>query len=443
VFVDETAIEVTAGRGGDGVTSFHREKYKPRGGPDGGDGGQGGDLVLVADPGVGTLVEYHFHPHQRAGRGAHGQGSNRKGANGDSRTLPVPIGTLVRDADGELLADLDRPGAKFLAAKGGRGGRGNAALSGPGRRIASFHEKGEPGRQRRLILELRSLADAALVGFPNAGKSSIVARASAARPKVADYPFTTLEPVLGVVRAGDHDFVLADVPGLIPGAAAGKGLGHRFLRHVTRSAVLVHVLDLVPLEPGRDPEADLAALEAELAAYDPELADRPSMVVANKADLPEGRARLPEAEAAAKRRGLPFFAISAATGSGMREFLYALGAEVAQVRAARPVATAAPATIAADPEVPISVAKEGAGFRVLGDRPERWVAMTDLDNPQAVAYLQRRMRRAGVDDLLAGAGASPGDEVLVGDAAFEFTPDPLADPLAGTRGRERPRRPGR
>jgi GTP-binding protein len=444
MFVDETAIEVTAGRGGDGVTSFHREKYKPRGGPDGGDGGRGGDVVLVAEPGVGTLVEYHFHPHQRAGRGTHGQGSNRKGADGDSRTLPVPVGTLVRDADGELLADLDRPGARFLAAKGGRGGRGNAALSGPGRRIASFHEKGEPGRQRRLVLELRSLADAALVGFPNAGKSSIVARASAARPKVADYPFTTLEPVLGMVRAGDHDFVLADVPGLIPGAAAGKGLGHRFLRHVTRSAVLVHVLDLVPLEPGRDPEADLAALEAELAAYDPELADRPSMVAANKADLPEGRARLPEAAAAAKRRGLPFFAISAATGAGMREFLYALGAEVAQARAARPAATAAPpATIAADPEVPISVAREGAGFRVLGDRPERWVAMTDLDNPQAVAYLQRRMRRAGVDDLLAGAGASPGDEVLVGDAAFEFTPDPLADPLAGTRGRERPRRPGR
>src|SRR5215213_7742096 len=417
MFVDETAIEVTAGRGGDGVTSFHREKYKPRGGPDGGDGGRGGDVVLVADPGVGTLVEYHFHPHQRAKRGAHGQGSNRKGADGDGRTLPVPVGTLVRDADGELLADLDRPGARFLAAKGGRGGRGNAALSGPGRRIAGFHEKGEPGRQRRLTLELRSLAD---------------------------YPFTTLEPVLGVVRAGDHDFVLADVPGLIPGAAAGKGLGHRFLRHVTRSAVLVHVLDLVPLEPGRDPEADLAALEAELAAYDPELADRPAMVAANKADLPDGRARLPEAAAAAKRRGWAFFALSAATGAGMREFLYALGAEVAQARAARPVGTAAPpATVAADPEVPISVAREGAGFRVLGDRPERWVAMTDLDNPQAVAYLQRRMRRAGVDDLLTEAGASPGDEVLVGDAAFEFTPDPFADPLAGTRGRERPRRPGR
>ncbi|MFL6272784.1 MAG: GTPase ObgE [Actinomycetes bacterium] len=438
MFVDETTIEVTAGRGGDGVTSFHREKYRPRGGPDGGDGGRGGDVVLAADPGVGTLVEYHFHPHQRAGRGRHGQGSNRKGASGEDRALPVPIGTLVRDADGQLLADLDRPGARFVAARGGRGGRGNAALSGPGRRVATFHEKGEPGRQRRLTLELRSLADAALVGFPNAGKSSIVARASAARPKVADYPFTTLEPVLGVVRAGDRDFVLADVPGLIPGAATGKGLGHRFLRHVTRSAVLVHVVDLHPLEPGRDPERDLAALEAELAAYDPELADRPAMVVANKIDLPEGRARLPEAEAAAKRRGLPCFGVSAATGEGLREFLYALGAEVARARAARPAATAAPAaTVAADPEAPIAVTREGAGFRVHGDRPERWVAMTDLDNPEAVAYLQRRLRRAGVDDLLAEAGASPGDEVVVGEAAFEFIPDPLADT------RDRPRRPAR
>ena len=434
MFVDETAVEVTAGRGGDGVTSFHREKYKPRGGPDGGDGGRGGDVVLVAEPGVGTLVEYHFHPHQRAGKGAHGQGSNRKGADGAARTLPVPVGTLVRDQDGALLADLDQPGARFLAARGGRGGRGNAALSGPGRRVASFHEKGEPGRQRRLTLELRSLADAGLVGFPNAGKSSIVARASAARPKVADYPFTTLEPVLGVVRAGDHDFVLADVPGLIPGAAAGKGLGHRFLRHVTRSAVLVHVLDLVPLEPGRDPESDLAALEAELHAYDTELADRPAMVVANKVDLPEGRARLAEAEAAARRRGLACFGVSAVTGEGMAGFLYALGAEVAQARAARPAGSAVqPGSMAAEPEVPIRVGREGTGFRVHGDRPERWVAMTDLDNPQAVAYLQRRLRRAGVDDLLAEAGAAPGDEVLVGEAAFEFTPDPLAE----VRGRRR------
>ncbi len=438
MFVDETTIEVTAGRGGDGVTSFHREKYKPRGGPDGGDGGRGGDVVLVADPGVGTLVEYHFHPHQRASRGAHGQGNNRKGADGDGRTLPVPLGTLVRDTDGELLADLDRPGARFLAARGGRGGRGNAALSGPGRRVAGFHEKGEPGRQRRLTLELRSLADAGLVGFPNAGKSSIVTRASAARPKVADYPFTTLEPVLGVVRAGDHDFVLADVPGLIPGAAAGKGLGHRFLRHVTRSAVLVHVLDLHPLEPGRDPEADLAALEAELAAYDPELADRPAMVVANKADLPEGRARIPEAEAAARRRGLPFFAVSAATGEGIRELLYALGAEVGQARAARPAASAAPP--ATDRRRPrgADLGDQG-GPRVPGPgRPPRAVGRHDRPRQPPGRRLPPAPPAPGRGRRPPGHGRRrPGDEVLVGGAAFEFTPDPLADARAPGRRRGR------
>ena len=440
MFVDEAVVEVTAGRGGDGVTSFHREKYRPRGGPDGGDGGRGGDVVLVADPGIGTLVEYHFHPHQQAGKGVHGQGNNRKGADGASRVLPVPVGTLVRGEGGELLADLDRPGARFRAARGGRGGRGNAALSGPGRRVAHFHERGEPGQQRRLTLELRLLADAGLVGFPNAGKSSIVARASAARPKIADYPFTTLEPVLGVVRAGEHDFVLADVPGLIPGAAAGKGLGHRFLRHLTRSAVLVHVIDLAPLEPGRDPEADLDALEAELAAYDPELAARPAMVVANKVDLPEGRGRLPEAQAAAARRGLACFGVSAVTGEGVPAFLYALGAAVAASRSARQAAAGGPGAgaPATETEVPIQVVREGTGFRVLGDRPSRWVAMTDLDNPQAVAYLQRRLRRAGVEDLLAQAGARPGDEVLVGGAAFEYEPDPLA----GSPGRGRPRRRG-
>jgi len=427
VFVDEAAVEVTAGRGGDGVTSFHREKYRPRGGPDGGDGGRGGDVVLVADPGVGTLVEYHFHSHQRAGKGGHGQGSNRKGADGADRVLPVPIGTLVRDEDGGLLADLDRPGARFRAARGGRGGRGNAALSGPGRRVAGFHERGEPGQQRRLVLELRLLADAGLVGFPNAGKSSIVARVSAARPKVADYPFTTLEPVLGVVRAGEHDFVLADVPGLIPGAAAGKGLGHRFLRHLARSAVLVHVLDLAAAEPGRDPERDLAALQAELAAYDPDLAARPALVAANKVDLPEGRARLADAEAAAGRRGLACYPISAVTGEGVAALLYAIGAAVAEARAARPAPAPVPGGKAAagEPEAPIRVVREGGGFRVLGDRPARWVAMTDLDNPDAVAYLQRRLRRAGVDDLLAEAGAKLGDDVLVGAAAFTYQPDPL------------------
>jgi GTP-binding protein len=339
------------------------------------------------------------------------------------------VGTLVRDEQGRLLADLATPGARFVAARGGRGGRGNASLS-AGRRVARFHEKGEPGQQRRLALELRLLADAGLVGFPNAGKSSIVARASAARPKIADYPFTTLEPVLGMVRVDGRDFVLADVPGLIPGAALGKGLGHRFLRHLARSAVLVHVIDLVPMEPGRSPEADLSALEAELAAFDPELTARPALVVANKIDLPEGRARLPEAEAAAARRELACLPISAATGEGMRAFLYTLADLVAEARAAE-TAAARQAPVAnaptAEPEAPIQVVREADGWRVLGDRPARWVAMTDLDNPEAVAFLQRRLRRAGVDDMLARSGARRGDEVVVGDAAFEYEPDAGGD----------------
>jgi GTP-binding protein len=427
MFVDEVTIEVRAGRGGDGVTSFHREKFRPRGGPDGGDGGRGGSVILVADTNVGTLAEYHFHPHQRAKRGTHGQGSNRTGATADDKILPVPVGTVVRDESGRVLADLTAPGSRFVAGRGGRGGRGNTILS-SGRRIAHFHEKGEPGQERRLRLELRLLADVGLVGFPNAGKSSLVAHVSAAKPKIADYPFTTLAPVLGVVRAGDYDFVMADVPGLIPGAASGKGLGHRFLRHVTRSAVLVHVLDLHPLEPGRGPEADLAALEAELAAYDPELAERPALVAANKIDLPDGRARLPEAEAAAARRGLELFPISAATGEGLQPLLRAIGAAVAEVRAhAAPHVVST--TVIEEPEVPISVVREGSGqFRVLGDRPARWVAMTDLDNDDAVAYLQRRMKRAGIDDLLAEAGATVGDEISVGDIAFEYHPGDQPDP---------------
>jgi GTP-binding protein len=326
-----------------------------------------------------------------------------------------------------VLADLTAPGSRFVAGRGGRGGRGNTILS-SGRRIAHFHEKGEPGQERRLRLELRLLADVGLVGFPNAGKSSLVAHVSAAKPKIADYPFTTLAPVLGVVRAGDYDFVMADVPGLIPGAASGKGLGHRFLRHVTRSAVLVHVLDLHPLEPGRGPEADLAALEAELAAYDPELAERPTLVAANKIDLPDGRARLPEAEAAAAKRGLELFPISGATGEGLQPLLRAIGAAVAEVRAhAAPHVVST--TVIEEPEVPISVVREGSGqFRVLGDRPARWVAMTDLDNDDAVAYLQRRMKRAGIDDLLAEAGATVGDEISVGDIAFEYYPGDQPDP---------------
>jgi GTP-binding protein len=423
MFVDEVTLEVRGGRGGDGVTSFHREKYRPKGGPDGADGGRGGSVILVAEPAVGTLVEYRFHPHQRAERGTHGRGDNRTGAHGADRVLRVPVGTVVRDERGQVLADLAGPGSRFVAARGGRGGRGNAALSGPGRRVAHFHEKGEPGQERRLRLELRLLADAALVGFPNAGKSSIVARASAARPRIAEYPFTTLVPVLGVVRAGSHDFVLADVPGLVPGAAAGKGLGHRFLRHVARSAVLVHVLDLAPLEPGRSPGADLAAIRAELVAFDSELGHRPALVAANKIDLPDAQARLPEAEAAAAGHGLACFAVSAATGKGIPAFLHALAAAVAEARAARPPAPAPVEPLIEEAEAPIRVQREAPGrWRVHGDRPARWLAMADLGNPEAVAHLQHRLLRAGVEDLLTEQGARPGDEVLIDQVAFEFQP---------------------
>src|SRR5262245_11574488 len=427
MFVDEATLEVRGGRGGDGVTSFHREKYRPRGGPDGADGGRGGSVLLVADPGVGTLVEYRFHPHQRAARGTHGKGGNRTGAHGADLVRRVPVGTLVRDQAGRALADLASPGSRFVAARGGRGGRGNAALSGPNRRVAHFHERGEPGQERRLRLELRLLADAALVGFPNAGKSSIVAQASAARPRIADYPFTTLVPVLGVVRAGEHDFTLADVPGLVPGAAAGKGLGHRFLRHVARSAVLVHVVDLAPAGPERSPRADLAAIDAELAAFDPELGRRPALVVANKLDLPDTAERLPEARAAADERGLACFAVSAATGEGMPAFLHALAAAVVRARASRPEVAAPAEHLIDEPEAPIDVRREAPGrWRVLGDRPLRWLAMTDLDNAEAVVHLQHRLLRAGVEDLLTGQGALPGDEVLIGEAAFEFQPTPPA-----------------
>lgn len=459
---DEATLEVTAGDGGDGVTAFHREKYRPRGGPDGGDGGRGGDVLLVASPAVRTLLEYHFHPHQRAERGAHGQGDHRRGHEGKDRLVPVPIGTVVRDDAGVLLADLSTPGARFVAARGGRGGRGNAALS-AGRRVAHFHEHGEPGQVRRLRLDLHLLADAAFVGLPNAGKSSLLGRLSAARPKVAAYPFTTLAPVLGLVRADDHEFVLADLPGLVEGAAEGRGLGIRFLRHVTRAAVLVHVLDLgafalddtgaLSPEAGPHPSAgdgphdgddalngdgalaeQLAAVEAELDAYDPELRSRPRIVVANKCDLPDVSLRIARAKAAAQERDLPFFTVSALTGTGMEELRWALVEVVEQARADR-VAEAEETQASGRGEVGVLVSEDPAAMAieigrdpagrllVRGPQPDRWVAMADLNNEESLAYLQRRLRRAGVQRLLEEAGAKEGDEIVVGSAIFEFQPD--------------------
>ncbi len=339
-FADRVTLRVQAGHGGNGCASIHREKFKPLGGPDGGNGGRGGDVILEVDASSATLLDFHRRPVRRAGNGRQGEGSNRTGAEGADLIIAVPNGTEVKTAGGEVLADLLGVGTRFVAAAGGRGGLGNAALASPRRKAPGFALKGEPGQQRDLILELKTVADVGLVGFPNAGKSSLIAAMSAARPKIANYPFTTLIPNLGVVEAGDVQFVVADVPGLIPGASQGKGLGHHFLRHVERCSTLVHVLDCATEEPGRDPVADLAAIEAELAAYGDatgaELVRRPRLIALNKIDVPAARELADLVRPEFEARGYQVFEISAATGEGLRPLGFAMAALVARDRAARP-----------------------------------------------------------------------------------------------------------
>ncbi|HLY38115.1 MAG TPA: GTPase ObgE [Candidatus Binatia bacterium] len=333
-FVDEVRVRVEAGDGGRGCVSFRREKYVPRGGPNGGDGGDGGDVVLVVDPGLSTLVDLSYPQQLRAGRGEHGRGKDQHGARGAELVLRVPPGTLVYDADaGELVADLRRAGERAVVARGGRGGRGNMNFATPTNRAPRRAEPGLPGEKRDLRLELRVLADAGLLGFPNVGKSTLVRAVSAARPRVADYPFTTLVPHLGVVRVDeDFSFVLADVPGLIEGAHAGHGLGTRFLRHLARTAVLVHLLDVSGLT-GRDPLADFDALNRELALASADLAAKPQIVVAGKLDLAETRAHLPDVRAALAERGIELHAVSGATGEGTRELVRVVGDAVRAARA--------------------------------------------------------------------------------------------------------------
>src|SRR6266511_4046763 len=313
---DDTLFALAAGSGGHGCVSIHREKFKPFGGPDGGNGGHGGSVVLTVDPGVHTLLDFHFRPRVKAENGRGGQGSNRDGAAGADLVLAVPDGTVVQTFDGTVLADLVGAGTSVVIAQGGRGGRGNAALANTRRRAPGFAELGEPGEAVDVVLELKSVADVGLVGFPSAGKSSLISALSAARPKIADYPFTTLVPNLGVVRAGDETFTIADVPGLIPGAAAGKGLGLEFLRHIERCAVLVHVIDTAALETERDPLSDIDAIERELAAYGG-LEDRPRLVALNKIDVPDGRALAELVRPDLEARGLPAFEVSAVTHEGL------------------------------------------------------------------------------------------------------------------------------
>jgi len=437
-FADRALLRIKAGDGGHGCASVHREKFKPLGGPDGGNGGRGGDVVLEVHPSVATLLDFHRGPVRRAGNGKQGSGSNRNGAAGADLVIQVPDGTAVTTEDGEVLADLVGVGTRFVAAEGGRGGLCNAALASARRKAPGFALRGEPGAGLSLVLELKTVADAGLVGFPNAGKSSLIGAMSAARPKVGDYPFTTLTPHLGVVEAGDVQFVAADVPGLIPGASQGKGLGLDFLRHVERCAVLVHVLDCAAPEmsgdPDRNPVADFDVIEAELAAYEDvtgaDLRGRPRIVALNKVDLPAARAVAGHAAEVLARRGLTVCQVSAATREGLRELAFAIAAVVAEVRSAAPAAEPTRRIIRPQPTSGPEFEIEQTGpnaFLVRGAKPWRWVQQTDFANEEAVGYLADRLAKLGVEEALAGAGADDGAEVLIGNGedavVFDWAPD--------------------
>jgi GTPase len=448
-FADQAEVRVRAGSGGNGCASVHREKFKPLGGPNGGNGGRGGDVIIEVDPGIATLLDFHRRPMRKAGDGKAGAGSLRNGANGDDLVLKVPDGTVVKTADGEELADLIGTGTRYVAAEGGRGGLGNAALASTKRKAPGFALRGEPGTELELVLELKTVADAGLVGFPNAGKSSLIAAMSAARPKIANYPFTTLTPNLGVVEAGEVQFVVADVPGLIPGASTGKGLGLDFLRHVERCRVLVHVLDCATEEPGRDPVSDLDALEAELAAYEEltgaRMMDRPRIVALNKVDIPAARELADLVEPEFEARGLTVHRVSAATTEGLRDLAFTMANVIAAARAAAP--TPEPTRLVLRPEPVAGPAFEvvPAGentFVIRGDKPRRWILQTDFSNDEAVGYLADRLAKLGIEEALAKAGAMPGAEVLIGDednaVVFDWDPDLPADGAGlGPRGTDR------
>lgn len=414
MFVDSVRVHLRAGHGGAGVVSFQKLRGRPKGKAIGGSGGKGGAIVLRADPSMATLLTYKRNPHHEGGAGTHGQGDLRAGKQGDDLVLSVPLGTVVSDDDGVVIADLVEPHQEVTVLEGGRGGRGNAALVSRLNRAPNFCEQGEYGEGAWFQLELKLLADAALVGFPNAGKSTLISRVSAARPKVADYPFTTLEPNLGVVSIAGREFVFADIPGLIEGAAEGKGLGHEFLRHVERARALVILLDPSPLQTeGLLRQYDI--LVGELARHSDELAGRPRVVAVNKGDLVEA---VPDIDALEREIGRPVFTISAITGAGVDPLLHAVADAVdLAVREApdregfvlhRPIRSG------------FEVYREGDVWVVEGRVAERAVGLDDLTNPEAADYVAARLSRIGVDDALREAGAEPGDEVRIGDLVFEY-----------------------
>ena len=447
-FTDLSHINVKGGDGGAGCMSFRREAYVPKGGPDGGDGGRGGNVVVEADPQLSSLIDYRYKHHFRAERGTHGQGARRHGSDGADLVLRVPVGTVVRELDPATqtpayeIADLTQPGERVIVAPGGAGGRGNIHFVTSVRRAPAFAEKGEPAREHWIELEMKLMADAALVGMPSVGKSSIIARVSAARPKVADYPFTTLVPNLGVARAASgQSFVLADVPGLIEGASLGKGLGHQFLRHIERTALILHVVDVTGGYEGRDVIEDYETINAELAAYASELAKRPQVVVANKCDIPGTEDAVQRLRGAAEADGHALFAVSAATGEGLDQLVSSCAAEVARLRA-----EAAARDEGKDltelwesqrqrRDRAMTVRREERhAWRVSGSQVERMVVQTDWDNDEAVAYLQHRFERSGLNDALAKAGAVTGDEVRILELAFTYQGERDEAPSAPAEG---------
>ena len=438
-FIDRVTLYAAAGKGGDGCVSVKREKFKPLGGPDGGNGGRGGDIILIVDSSVTTLLDFHHSPHRKATSGSQGYGDRKDGTFGEDLILPVPNGTVILDAKGNQLADLIGTGTTFLAAQGGHGGLGNLALSSSKRRAPGFALLGEPGEERTLYLELKSVADIALVGYPSAGKSSLIAAISAARPKIADYPFTTLVPNLGVVQAGETRFTVADVPGLIPGASQGKGLGLEFLRHVERCVALVHVLDCGTLETDRDPVSDLEIIEAELALYGG-LEDRVRIIALNKIDLPDGKAMADMVAQSLRDKGYEVYPVSAASREGLQELLYAMARLVQKERAAAATEERTRIIlrpIAVDDSGYTVQANADGSFSVRGQKVVRWVRQTNFKNAEAIGYLADRLAQLGVEKELFKKGAVAGSEVRIGsgdnEVVFEWEPtiEAGAEQLAG------------
>lgn len=424
MFIDQVKIYVKAGDGGNGLVNFRREKYVPHGGPAGGDGGHGGNVVITVSENANTLLDLRYRKHHKAERGENGGINNMHGKDGADREIIVPPGTVVYDDDtDQALADLTEVGQQVIIAKGGRGGRGNARFATAVQQAPTFAEQGEPGEEKWLRLELKLLADVGLVGFPNAGKSTLLAQVSAARPKIADYPFTTLVPNLGVVEVDGHDFVMADIPGLITGAHQGQGLGHEFLRHVERTRILVHVVDAAGCD-GREPLEDFHAINRELELYTPELAERPQLVALNKLDLPDAAERETELVAALTELGYPVFPISAATGQGVRDLMRATYAALQAAPKPQPIAVLENWQ---EPERPLAISRDNEFYVVSGTWVERRIAMTDMQNEDALRRLQRAFQRYGVFDALRAAGIQEGDPVRIRDVEFEFTDEPDLD----------------